>query len=394
MIGPDSSTSLKYDNEVNAIVAASLHTNDKWWHGVYDFLQRNMKAPKLFLLTSLISCVCMVGFSLALRHGDEWCIIFSPTSKCCDCLFLNSTAVDYSMRNNADYYYTTVMVVSSCFAAYHAIRGVMKENKFHLLCYVCSMVIFLVRASYIMFKEGLGDSKDALLPFLSIGLLTTVLSLLLTYPTFKQFGWRLFRKSGAKRHIRQMYKSYERFMAFVRLDMEFNTLVLMLSAFYQRRERLLIVCNFIVTAYAWNIFVLRKAAQHEMKKPFMLWFVCWMLTPIWWAMTWADYENCYDNFEQSRKAYQYNSTRFVPPSYVGLECLPPDVQYDTYVHEAYVVVFINAFIFRVVCLVNGIVVYRNFGRGLKEHLEAIEMNQGRDSNNPLEESLSSTKEPN
>jgi len=77
MIGPDStsSTSLKYDNEVNAIVAASLHTNDKWWHGVYDFLHRNMKAPNLFLLTSLMSCVCMVGFSLALRHNNEWCII-------------------------------------------------------------------------------------------------------------------------------------------------------------------------------------------------------------------------------------------------------------------------------------------------------------------------------
>ncbi|EFA77329.1 hypothetical protein PPL_12540 [Heterostelium album PN500] len=119
--------------------------------------------------------------------------------------------------------YILLYLYVSAFLLYFAINSVLNENKYQLFSFILvNTVVSFIEIYQYFISENLLE----IYPLIRIisNFIFIPLNITLGYFTFKQFGWRLYRKIGTNIELRRYYKLYQIFLSFLKLDIFFSGL--------------------------------------------------------------------------------------------------------------------------------------------------------------------------
>eukprot|EP01113_Clastostelium_recurvatum_P005444 TRINITY_DN12439_c0_g2_i1.p1 TRINITY_DN12439_c0_g2~~TRINITY_DN12439_c0_g2_i1.p1 ORF type:complete len:309 (+),score=60.65 TRINITY_DN12439_c0_g2_i1:32-958(+) len=129
---------------------------------------------------------------------------------------------------------SVLMCLSVVFLAYFAIDGVINENRFELVCFlVVSLLITFYSAFNFFTLPDTYTSRPATVWIRFIAIMAfSPINIILGWLSYKSFGWRLYRKIGANADILHMYRTYQIFLSFLKMDLQFGlTIVLGVGMF-------------------------------------------------------------------------------------------------------------------------------------------------------------------
>eukprot|EP00758_Cryptobia_borreli_P002459 Tbor_TRINITY_DN3046_c0_g1::TRINITY_DN3046_c0_g1_i1::g.17396::m.17396 len=277
------------------------------------------------------------------------------------------------------------------------------ENKFVLFCILTTQIGECSRCFIDLMITHRKDEPNDMIKtqhaFLYIGIIFTFASCLFIYRVFKEFSWKIFRRGGAKRSIRELYKKFQRFRAVNLLDTQSSTLIFLLFIMYLDTVRkdgawvfiMFLLCDIISSRY------LIKYLKREDSVGVIISIIARLVVLIWWLTVLGVYFKCYIEYNESRArtAPWWNMERLpdlssVVGSYRGLSCLAPGTSYDSRTLHLIIISSLMAVGFRIVSLVFAALRVKRFNRGLRDVFYAkkrsVENNEVQDGGDDINNS--------
>jgi len=227
----------KYADDFASIVATT-RGEEKWYH--VDW-KRHLSLKNGYMVVSSLSFFLMALFGFFMFHRPDRCMVSRPSGRCCSCLDVNESKMMGQVMPvitvNNDLYYGIIMVINSGFGIFYVITGVRSENKYQLLCMLATQLLEVARGLVDAILERPTDgaaetNRRVRENFMYAAGVLFFISLVLIKPVYGTIGWRIFRRGGAKRTVRQMYKWYQRYRAFNRLDVQSSFLLFLIFILY------------------------------------------------------------------------------------------------------------------------------------------------------------------
>lgn len=353
---------------------------ERSWHSRARDL---LSLKSLYVLTAIASFVCFAALGALNSVADE-CLVVDPDARCCSCISLSASQLDGqqmpTVRAYNDLFNGIATIINACFGTVFVIYAVRFENRYLLFCMVVTQFIEIVRClmDVILDPErdaGIRSGVGAVrLVLVVAGSLFMFASWVLVRPVYKLFGWRIFRRGGARRSVRDMYKMFQRFRAMNLLDIQGSFVLFFVFVAYMDVARtdiwvfaLLSVCEIMASRF------LIKYLKREDLIGVLLTLVCKLVALVWWVIVATMYFSCYLRFSDSvRGTEEWWSLARVPDlqsvfsSYAGRECLASHTIHDARTLELVAQTLLEAVVFRLISTVFAILVSRNFNRGLRD----------------------------
>jgi hypothetical protein len=373
-------------------------------------LMSRCSVVNLYMACAISSFFFLALFGALAIRIKSMCLVQGWVGRCCHCWtpqdptdFLNRVKGQFMPMHVIynDLFYGLVMVVNSLFGIYYVYSGVRSENKYLLSIMVVTQLLEngrgLLDVISEQLEEGRGlaiqaatgiDLDEAPLGLIQAREAIIGISFILMFcgfaflrPMYKKFGWRIFRRGGAKRQIREMYKTFQRYRACNLLDIQSSFLLFIIYVMY---------LEIVTWNYYWVIFVMFISdvlasramvmfMKQENPRGFALCIVAKLSVIIWWVCVIVTYVDCFLRYRDSR----YDTIPFferikeedwvrapdllsVYNSYNGLSCIRSITSHDSRTMELVAMNFAQALIFRIISFFLAYRVYRNFGQGLVE----------------------------
>lgn len=380
------SGSYEYQNEF-ADVVKSTKGKEAWWS--VDVMKYVTK-KNAYVCVSVLSFTLMAIFGIVSMYLHDDCLVAKPEGRCCACLDVNATMMggqEMPMRQSRNsLFYGILMLLNSFFGIYYVWNGVTTENKYQLLCMLVTQFLECSRGLVDTLLEE-ADSPDAakrreINKWLMIcASVLFLVSCSVVYPVYQSFGWRSFRRAGAKRSVLQMYKMYQRFRALNRLDVQSSFLLFIIFLGYlaetESQGAWVWICLFLTDSIASRAMV--KYLKQEDMRGVIISVIAKTFVVIWWIVVVVQYLGCYERYTDSLARTKgwfdgpfYPDLKSVADSYNGVNCLAPKTFHDARTFEVMVLNLVQALVFRFSSVGIAYVVVRNFGKGLKHALYDIE----------------------
>lgn len=271
---------------------------------------------KVFVALAVVECLGIIGLAIASLVVDS-----------------NS---DVSLK-----YMDGLAIYAATSFLYFATDSILLENGFQFWCgMVCHGLISL----YVVwhnFSHNLGDLYDRFSLYLTISILTLQLTYIVLSPfVHNGFGWRIYKCVGGDLSIQRMYVQAEIFFCLLKLDVLFQLLLVLLSLFFLLHLPLpLAVCAIVALLV---IFGESVSGYVGVRRESRFWLVMFgllsLISPLFFAIT------IYDMAMQDEHSYPFTTKQLFYVS--GSLALPV----------------------RAGLLAWSVVVSRNFGKGLAEHV--------------------------
>lgn len=353
----------------------------KKWYQV-DW-RRNCTITTGYVACSSLSFFLMALFGALNMKITSECAIHDPNSRCCDCPTLSAAHFDGQSMPKIDawndVFYGVMMIVNSGFGAYYIWAGVKHENKYLLFCMIATQALECFRGLVDVILEA-EDVENAGMRILRevvmiLACITMFGSWAFLHPVYKKFGWHIFRRGGAKKNVREMFKTYQRFRAFNRLDVQSSALLFVIFACYLSYARGVGVWVFIVMAVLdiASSGYLVKYYKREDKFGVLCSIAGKLFVVVWWLCVLQKYWLCYSRFGDSMDRtipwlkldapVDFSSIRL---TYNGVSCLADSTTHDARTQEVVIITLVQALLFRFFSLGVSFFVYRNFGKGMKD----------------------------
>jgi len=169
--------------------------------------------------------------------------------------------------------------VTTVFLVYFSVDGVLNENKFEVFCFLLvNILVAFYSLSYFFTLSG----PPSYLQWIRFGLIMffSPLNILLGILSYKALGWKIYRKIGTNGQLIHMYRTYQIFLAFLKMDLQFGlTIVLAIGIFYHvaSLEFYLDIGFFVITilwaGLGWF------AIRHEISKLVVVFFLFALVEP-------------------------------------------------------------------------------------------------------------------
>ena len=198
-------------------------------------------------------------------------------------------------------------------------------------------------------------------------------------PLYKSFGWKIFRVGGAKKEIREMYKTFQKYRALNLLDIQSSFMFFVLLFLYLRIGRFdywAFFCMFLCDVQA-SRYMLKYLKREDMTGVAVS-VISKLFVVSWWIVVLQDYVGCFNRYATSRKTtapwFTPTNSSFgyapdlnsVVASYAGTNCISPQTLHDSRTLEVLLINFGQAAVFRVGSIFVSVFVCRNFNRGLRD----------------------------
>lgn len=355
---------------------------EKAWYDIEN-LRKHMTARNCYMFCGCLSFFLLAIFGAVTIVVSDNCVVYEAEGRCCACKQdLNDTRMSgQSMPRWAGYnsaFYGIVMIVNSGFGIVYIISGIRSENKYQLAAMIATQVLEVARALLDALLETTPALQDRfvireVLAFGSLALL--IASTVLALKIWKQFGWAIFRRGGTLKPIRELYKVYQVFRGFNRMDVQSSALLFLIYGLYLQFTQtagdwwvflMVLLCDVLASRY------LVKFLKQEDKWGFYISMVAKSYVTIWWIAIAVDYLVCRHRFMQSLdRSMQffhmdpYPDLESISDTYNGVGCLSPVTKHDDRTMELIFLNLAQALIFRIASMVYGVRVARKFGTGLK-----------------------------
>jgi hypothetical protein len=375
--------------------------------------------PVLYMTCAISSFVFLAIFGLMAIRLDTNCNVQGTSGRCCHCWTANKDPTVYATRMQGqsmptfevfnNLFYGAIMVVNSLFGIYYVYSGVRSENKYLLSIMVLTQVLENGRGILDVVSEQLADRKESALlqqlraagldldetpqgliiareVIIAISCLLMFGGFFLLRPMYKKFGWRIFRRGGAKREIREMYKAFQRYRACNLIDIQSSFLLFIIYVMY---------LEIVTWNYYWVIFVMFISdvlasramvmfMKQENPRGFALCIVAKLSVIIWWVCVLGVYATCFNQYQKTRFGFDDILNDLADdggdrswaraPNITTLSffyrnsstCIRSVTSMDTRTTELIALNFLQALIFRLISFFLAYKVYRNFGGGLVE----------------------------
>jgi len=151
-------------------------------------------------------------------------------------------------RTSPAYYYYVVLIILTAIAMlYFAVESIFYENTFQLVGYYILTLSILINMT-------IAIAVDYFSFGVMFALVTTIfwniLCVLIVYPLFKSFGWKLFRSVGTNRNMISLYRNYQAFLTILKIDIFSIISIIMLLYFFVIFED-----NWTIASYSLYAFV-------------------------------------------------------------------------------------------------------------------------------------------
>ncbi|KAF9998536.1 hypothetical protein BGZ80_001549 [Entomortierella chlamydospora] len=268
--------------------------------------------------------------------------------------------------------YLIVFVFAQLFQLVFAWDAVRAQNTievigmvlFNLCCFAYS--IFEISQTYVALKDSMmngyrfltepyDDLFRSLLPFLIVVVcvlgIGQFLIFWLAYQLFQEFGWKIYKKIGADPNIKKMYREYQVFLVLIKIDFFFFvgfSIQFIYLTLTNRSDPEYWITIFVLPITIIILWVAIYAVRHESRR----WMSVFLFT-MFCGIVYFVFKVC-RMWIPSQKIQNYEGVKKFLTLFASL-CL----------------------ITILLTIVNTIICFRNFGKGLKPHL----VNDGRDSAN-------------
>ncbi|GJJ71314.1 hypothetical protein EMPS_03664 [Entomortierella parvispora] len=190
------------------------------------------------------------------------------------------------------------------------------------------------------------DFNDTVKPFLIVVVvilaLTQILCTWFAYQLFQEFGWKIYKKIGADPNMKKMYRAYQIYLVLIKLDLfffvGFSIQFIYLTLTKRSEDPEYWITIFVLPATLLILWVAVYAVRHESRK--------WMWTFLFSMLCGVVY--CV--FKVVRMYYGPKV-----PNYDGV--------------QKFLTLFASlCLVTLLLTIVNAVICFRNFGKGLKPHL--------------------------
>ncbi|XP_064633215.1 uncharacterized protein LOC135491344 isoform X2 [Lineus longissimus] len=165
------------------------------------------KVEKLFLLVSAINILATIGLTI------ERLVVIIAVEKNPD---------------TPDLTFAILLLINSAFCTFYVIHGVLRERRFEILAYVAAILVVLGYCviEYIVNAEGRNKVKLVRLIFACI---LAPLNVYLAFLVAKEFGFLSFRIVGASELLQHLYKQAAAFSCLLKFDLEVSISFIVLA---------------------------------------------------------------------------------------------------------------------------------------------------------------------
>ena len=370
----------KLFEEQLAAIALEAEQQQKWYRR-YS-LKRVCTVRNGYVFFGMLSFVLLATFGALGITVDEECLVQNVDGRCCSCLDLTEAQLAGQVMPRAsnynDTFYGICLIVNSVFGILYVYLAVKSENKFLLFIMVLTQAASCLRCVLDLVLEPGFESvsvrqqiRNALM---YLAIVCMVISWLFIRPVYKLFGWKIFRKGGARRVIRQLYKMYQRYRAVNLLDIQSSTILFLASILYIGTARdtygwvfaAFVICDALSSRY------MVKYLKREVRAGVVLCLSVKVVVTAYWVALLSNSAMCYFSYAESRRrtagwfAERAPDLMSVYHSYNGLSCIAPGTAFDDRTLELIAINLCQAIIFRLLTAVFSLLCMRNFGHGLKE----------------------------
>lgn len=363
-----------------AVIAA--HRDKKEWYEV-DW-KKFLTARNCYLFSASISFFFLALFGAVTIIVTSDTAVANPAGRCCSNMeppILNVTRMlDQVMpyqHNLNSVWYGTIMIVNSIFGALYVWGGIKSENKYQLAACIMTQVLEVLRALFDTWFETNPDLQSRRVPrevLAYSSLFTLIVSTALAGKIWRQFGWAVFRRGGTLKPIRELYKTYQVFRGFNRMDVQSSTLLFLIIGMYMRIATdfdwwvfwSIVICDAVASRY------MVKFIKNEDRLGFYVTVVAKSYVVLWWIAVTVEYVHCKENYMSSLRAtapyFQmdpYPDLESIRATYNGVRCLSRNTRHDDRTVELIALNLSQALLFRIISMVYGIKVELKSGTGLK-----------------------------
>eukprot|EP01012_Entosiphon_sulcatum_P039452 TRINITY_DN5198_c0_g1_i2.p1 TRINITY_DN5198_c0_g1~~TRINITY_DN5198_c0_g1_i2.p1 ORF type:complete len:276 (-),score=40.92 TRINITY_DN5198_c0_g1_i2:82-909(-) len=241
-----------------------------------------------------------------------------------------------------------MLALNSICACYFAITAVYQENGYQIFAFCVTQISLLVRLVITLFNAPSKGFASRVPQWITaaIGLFALLIAVVLAYSVHKHFGWKMFRRFGAKRHLQVIFLDYQKFTTCLQLDVQFLTVVFFLFSLFLYVEIPALLLGLVVLSFSTD-YVIKPIIEKENKVATLAWIIFKSCMPGYWIYRLISFTQCW-------------------PDKDDVECLGPKIRREPYVADMMWFYIIEALICRLLLVIFTIVVFRNYGKGLKE----------------------------
>lgn len=184
--------------------------------------------------------------------------------------------------DETDEKYQAILVLLTVATTWIAIDAAIEENKFQMITFVCSTIIFLFYTLFQFFdSDTRGDRTTSLWARFLVSIVFVPLNLVLAYGVWENFGWRAFTIIGADPVMLELYTNYQIFLSLLKLDILFGTVgVLFIALFLFTDYELYVDIGWMIVTLLWA-FIGRSIVRREDEKSLKYWALFFPVTPLY-----------------------------------------------------------------------------------------------------------------
>jgi hypothetical protein len=240
--------------------------------------------------------------------------------------------------------HSILQIVFACFVIANGIDGILNDNLYEIYFSIGVSALLTGFAVYRFFEAFTNEADDYIL-FLVL-VVSQVFYFIVAYPLHQEFGWRVYRKVGSDKQIRVIYKRFLIFITLLKFDLMFALINILTSGKGVYNTGWNLALDIIAGVIMLLFFFLGwKGMKREIPWATAVFFGLSIIEPIYIV---------YNIIELS------NSPR-----------LSPDANYS---EKAIAVLFIATaclfLVFRMLVMIFAVMVWRSYGKGLKDILLA------------------------
>jgi hypothetical protein len=315
-------------------------------------------------MLGVVSTIAIWIFAIISMGINHVCGVYDWRDRCCECPTLNASRLigqsmpEHSTQNS--FLFGGLVILNSGIGLVFVIESVRKENKYQLIFALVSKAVGITREIVDLFLEHYVPSNDvryARIGLVSIDVICCICMALLTPRLFKQFGWRLFRKSGGNAAQRDIYLVYQQTRGLNWLESQASVIIHVFIILWLRFARDQFWTWFMATLVE---LVSSRQAIHHLKREnavgIYLAIVGKTFCFVYCIIVSYLYAKCKQLFDTSLKKSgmfftsddgPYPDLVSVRESYSGIHCLPDHTRHDDSTLELIIVSLVLMGIFRV-----------------------------------------------
>ncbi|KAK9768697.1 hypothetical protein K7432_000453 [Basidiobolus ranarum] len=259
--------------------------------------------------------------------------------------------LDLDNNSNSIIIYHVIMMVAQLFAFIICWEAMVHKNTIQAIAFTVFNYVLLGFSVLLYLKyQATGVSRglyeDSRLLELAVIIVITSCSIAftgLTWEIYKEFGWKIFKRLGANLEIRRMYKAYQILLTLLKLDMFFfiGYSVQLATLVYNSRDVETWIQITVAIPASVVLLALASYALHKENKAIMYFFMgCLALVIVYCIYKFVKMYQPDDRFSDSR-------------------------EYLTFFNIMTMILIITT-------IVNTWICCSNFGKGLREQIEAYD----------------------